>query len=210
MRMAMKGASQHSAPAANEAALISAEIPLRDSIHVLSVVAAKLTEAACRARNGDREGTRVHLARAVALFHGKRGVSLDAPYLLSQPETPVARGALAAWRTRKVFAYVEANLSQRIRIQELAQVLGLSASHFCRAFTLAVGSSPRQYVLSRRIERAQRLMLTTAEPISSIAIKCGMCDQAHLTRTFRRRVGETPHTWRRARAASCELTSDET
>jgi AraC-like DNA-binding protein len=53
-------------------------------------------------------------------------------------------------------------------------------------------------------------MLTTAEPISSIAIKCGMCDQAHLTRTFRRRVGETPHTWRRARAASCELTSDET
>lgn len=35
-------------------------------------------------------------------------------------------------------------------------------------------------------------MLTTREPLSSIALRCGMCDQAHFTRSFRRIVGETP------------------
>jgi AraC family transcriptional regulator len=54
-------------------------------------------------------------------------------------------------------------------------------------------------VLRRRIEVAQGLMLTTSEPLSSIAVSCGMCDQPHFTRSFHRIVGATPHTWRRTR-----------
>jgi AraC family transcriptional regulator len=44
---------------------------------------------------------------------------------------------------------------------------------------------------------AQRLMLTTQEPLSQIALACGMADQAHLSKLFRRGVGETPGAWRR-------------
>jgi transcriptional regulator GlxA family with amidase domain len=100
---------------------------------------------------------------------------------------------------RKVIAHVEANLSRRIRIHELARLLGLSAGHFSRAFKCTFDESPRDYVLRRRIEVAQGLMLTTSEPISSIAVRCGMCDQSHFTRSFHRVVGETPYTWRRTR-----------
>jgi transcriptional regulator GlxA family with amidase domain len=110
-----------------------------------------------------------------------------------------------AWQTRRINAHVEANLSRRISVQELAGLLGLSASHFCRAFKCTCGTSPRDYVLRRRIEVAQGLMLTTAEPLSSIAVSCGMCDQAHFTRTFRRIVGETPYTWRRTRRGSLKI-----
>jgi AraC family transcriptional regulator len=152
----------------------------------LSVVAAQLIQAACTARDGDREATSAHIARAVAI-------------LRRMPHIGPSAGRLAAWQTRKVLAHVEENLSRRIRIQELAQLLRLSASHFCRAFKCTLGASPRDYVLRRRIEMAQQLMLTTSEPLASIAIRCGMCDQQHFTRCFRRLVGATPYTWRRNR-----------
>jgi len=167
-----------------------------------SVVAAQLVEAACRARDGDREATRAHIAHAIALLRGIPSFGPSGPRLLSNLETHVVRGGLPAWQMRRVIAHVEANLSRRVLVQELAELLGLSASHFCRAFKCTFGTSPRDYMLRRRIEVAQGLMLTTSEPLSSIAVRCGMCDQSHFTRSFQRIVGETPYTWRRTRRGS--------
>ena len=96
-------------------------------------------------------------------------------------------------------------MSSQILIRELARVLGISASHFCRAFKCTFAVSPRDYVLRRRIEVAQALMLTTSEPLSSIALRCGMCDQAHFTRSFHRIVGATPYAWRRTRRATLNI-----
>jgi len=173
--------------------------------HELSVVAAQLVEAACRARDGDREATRAHIAYAVALLRGKPSLGPSGTPALSNLETHVARGGLPAWQTRRVFAHVEANLSRKIPVLELARLLGLSASYFCRAFKCTLGIAPRDYVLRRRVELAQGLMLTTSEPLSSIAVRCGMCDQPHFTRSFHRIVGETPHTWRRTRRGALKI-----
>lgn len=172
-----------------------------------SVVAAQLVEAACRARDGDREATRAHIAHAIALLRGIPSLGPNGARLLSNVETHVVRGGLPAWQMRRVIAHVEANLSRRVLVQELAGLLGLSASHFCRAFKCTFGTSPRDYMLRRRIEVAQGLMLTTSEPLSSIAVRCGMCDQSHLTRSFQRIVGETPYTWRRTRRGSLMVDS---
>jgi AraC family transcriptional regulator len=171
----------------------------------LSAVAVLLVEAACSAREGDREATRAHVAHAVALLRGKPRHAPSNINSVSKVETHVARGGLPAWQTRRVFAHVEANLCRRIPIRELARLLDLSASHFCRAFKCTFGISPRDYVLRRRIEVAQGLMLTTSEPLSSIAVRCGMCDQAHFTRSFRRIVGETPYMWRRSRGGALNV-----
>jgi AraC family transcriptional regulator len=179
--------------------------PIETSIHELSGVAAQLLVAACKAREGDREATRTHIAHAVALLGAKPGLGPCGIRVPSQLETRVARGGLPAWQTRKIFAHVESNLRGRIPIRDLARLLNLSASHFCRAFKCTYGVSPRDYVLRRRIEVAQGLMLTTSEPLSSIALKCGMCDQAHFTRSFHRIVGETPYAWRRSRRGAQKL-----
>jgi AraC-like DNA-binding protein len=170
----------------------------------LAIVAAQLIEAARRARDGDREATRRHIARAISLLCGSPSFSRERLNPESAVENPGARGGLPAWQTRRIVAYVEANLSRRIRVQELARLLSLSASHFCRAFKATFGAAPRDYVLHRRIEVAQRLMLTTSEPLSAIAVICGMCDQPHFTRSFHRIVGETPNAWRRNRQESLE------
>ncbi len=191
---------------ANTDMLIARDLPLHETLtQELSAVAALLVEAASKARDGDREATRVHIAHAVALLRRKPSLGPSGVHLLSKLETHGARGGLPAWQARRVFAHVEANLCRRIPIRELARLLNLSASHFCRAFKCTFGVSPRDYVLRRRIEVAQGLMLATSEPLSSIAVRCGMCDQPHFTRSFRRLVGETPYTWRRSRRGAQKI-----
>jgi AraC family transcriptional regulator len=180
------------------------DMPMRETLTLeLSVVAAQLAEAACRARDGDREATSAHIAHAIAILSTIPSESSSVVPLPSIDAKNV-RGGLPAWQMRRVIAHVEGNLSRRIRIDELARLLGLSASHFCRAFKCTFGASPRDYVLRRRIELAKGLMLATSETLSSIALRCGMCDQPHFTRSFNRIVGEAPYSWRRARRGSLD------
>ena len=108
-------------------------------------------------------------------------------------------GCLPAWQVRRVHQHIESNLAQRLTTEGLARVVNLSASHFSRAFVRSFGSTVHHYVMNRRVALAQRLMLDTPEQLSRIALSCGMSDQSHLTRWFRRVVGETPAAWRRAR-----------
>ncbi|WP_237709238.1 helix-turn-helix domain-containing protein [Sphingomonas elodea] len=111
---------------------------------------------------------------------------------------PVTKGGLAGWQLRRVRAHVEAHLQGPIFTSTLAEVAQLSTGHFCRAFKASTGETPHGYVMRQRIRRAQQLMRDTTDTLSQIACACGMSDQAHLTRLFRRLVGTTPLAWRRA------------
>jgi AraC family transcriptional regulator len=115
----------------------------------------------------------------------------------TQPQ-PI-RGGLAPWQQRALRAHIDSHLDGSIRNRDLAQLVNLSTYHFIRAFGESFGQSPHQYVLSKRMQRAQELMLSTSASLSQIAISCGLSDQAHLTRHFRKAVGESPGAWRRAR-----------
>jgi len=113
---------------------------------------------------------------------------------------PTARQGLAPWQVRRVLAYMDANLDGSIKNKDLAAIARLSVFHFNVAFRNSTGDSPHEYIIRRRMERAQGLMLSTEMSLSEIAGECGLADQAHLTRLFRRVVGESPAAWRRARA----------
>jgi transcriptional regulator GlxA family with amidase domain len=114
------------------------------------------------------------------------------------PPQPVG-GGLSPWQVRKVASHVEANLDRTIRNEDLASLVRLNPSHFGRAFRNSFGEPPHEYVIRRRVERAQGLMLSTNASLSDIALDCGLADQSHLTRLFRRIAGESPSAWRRAR-----------
>lgn len=120
-------------------------------------------------------------------------------------EVPVreeVRGGLAPWQVRKVINHVETHLDRPIRNEDLAAIARLNPSHFGRAFRNSLGEPPHEYVIRRRVERAQGLMLSTGASLSEIALDCGLADQSHLTRLFRRAVGESPRAWRRARLSA--------
>jgi AraC family transcriptional regulator len=113
-----------------------------------------------------------------------------------------SRPELPSWKSRRVKQYIETNLDRPIRNSELAEVARLSRSHFCRAFHNSTGNPPHEYVIRRRIERAQALMRSTRTPLTQIALDCGLVDQAHLARLFRRVVGVTPKAWRTAQLSA--------
>ena len=107
------------------------------------------------------------------------------------------QGGLAPWQAKHIRSFIEDKLDASIRATDLAGVVRLSTSHFFRAFRQTFGESPLAYIMQRRIRRAQELMLTSRLPLSQVALECGLCDQAHLCRVFRRIVGINPNAWRR-------------
>ena len=107
------------------------------------------------------------------------------------------RGGLAPWQAKRLAAYIESNISLNLRVADLAGIAQLSISHFSRAFRKSFGQSPLAYVKVQRMRHAQVIMLNTREPLSQVALACGMSDQAHFTRVFRRVVGISPSVWRR-------------
>jgi AraC-like DNA-binding protein len=115
-------------------------------------------------------------------------------------DSALGRGGLAPWQARKIINYIEANLEATVRVDDLASLVNLSQFHFSRAFRQTFDESPHAFVMRRRIERAQGLMLSSSAPLAQIAADCGLSDQAHFTRLFRQLVGEPPGAWRRARA----------
>ena len=112
-------------------------------------------------------------------------------------DRPVTRGGLAPWRKIRVSSYVEANLGSQIRVTDLARIVELSTGHFFRAFHESFGEPPLAFVARQRIRRSQQLMLSSRATLAQIAVDCGMFDQAHFTRVFRKIVGLNPSLWRR-------------
>jgi transcriptional regulator GlxA family with amidase domain len=97
---------------------------------------------------------------------------------------------------RRVREYVIAHLAENISNRVLAELVGLSACYFVRAFKASAGLSPHRFVLQGRIERVKHLLVETELPIAQIAITAGFADQSHCTRCFREFVGITPARFR--------------
>jgi AraC-like DNA-binding protein len=110
--------------------------------------------------------------------------------------------ALQKWRLKRVVEYVDNNLSGRITLLDLAAVAGLSRMHFASQFRAATGFRPHEYLLRRRILRAEELLRQSTMTLVDIALTVGFQTQAHFTTVFKRFVGDTPYQWRNANCVS--------
>jgi AraC family transcriptional regulator len=162
---------------------------LHDSWQLRSVVGELLT-ALTSTLNDERDSAKQCLDRAAVLLQTTPDTRT--------PQQP-ARGGLAPWQVRAVTTHVDMNLDKPIRSSELATAVRLDPGYFCRVFRESFGEPPLRYVTRRRVERAQRLMLSSDISLSQIALDCGFADQAHFSRLFRRVTGDSPRAWRRAR-----------
>jgi AraC family transcriptional regulator len=171
-------------------------IPAHDNSEVL----ASLLATASGALQSDRRVTQQCIQRAAGLL----GIDLRSREV-ARVEYSNLQNGLASWQVKRLRSYIDERLDTTIRVGELANLVRLSTSHFFRAFRATFGESPITYVTKRRIQRAQELMLTPKTSLAQVALECGMCDQAHFSRTFRRIVGTNPTTWRRMREPRATL-----
>ena len=110
--------------------------------------------------------------------------------------------ALQKWRLKRVVEYVDHHLSGKITLLDLAAVAGLSRMHFASQFRAATGFRPHEYLLRRRIQRAEDLLRQSTMTLVEVALTVGFQTQAHFTTVFKRFVGDTPYQWRNAHCAS--------
>jgi AraC family transcriptional regulator len=167
----------------------------------MAIEVGRLLEDVRWALNCDLSAAKTSAAHLAAFLANKLSLDVQA--------TP-ARGGLAPWQKRKLRNHIENGLEGLLPVEDLAKLVSLSPSHFCRVFKESFGESPHSYVTRLRVERARTLMLTTSESLSQIALACGLADQAHLCRCFRRVTGTTPGFWRRSRATGPQSARGET
>jgi AraC-like DNA-binding protein len=153
----------------------------------------QLLECVRRNLEADRETARASLARASCLLR----IELERRTVGGAEHAPL--GALAGWQVQRVKAHIDAHLEGPLHIRELADVAQRSSSYFCRAFKRTIGRTPHAYILGRRLDRAEKLMLMSDAAMSEIALACGFSDQPHLCKAFRARHGQSPAAWRRER-----------
>jgi transcriptional regulator GlxA family with amidase domain len=120
--------------------------------------------------------------------------------LLSANIRPMAaqgsRQGLVKWRLKRVVEFVEQHLADPLTLADLAECAGLSRMHFAAQFRAATGIRPHEYVIRKRVERAQEMLQRTSEPLVEVALSVGFQTQAHFTTVFRRLLDETPGRWR--------------
>jgi len=88
--------------------------------------------------------------------------------------------------------YINASLGERITVEKLAAMVGMSSQSFAAWFKRAFKTTPAQYVLWERVKWARWLLANTNISISTIASQTGFSSQSHLTSALKHRDGQTP------------------
>ena len=117
-------------------------------------------------------------------------------YSISTSRPLTFTGGLSAAKLRHVEDFIEDNYSRELKLAELAHVAGMSSFHFAREFKRTTGTTPHQYLIKVRVERAKTLLAKNDLPLTEVGLSSGFSHQSHFTRLFRKLTGTTPRSYR--------------
>lgn len=136
-------------------------------------------------------GPKVALAvakRLVVFAQRRGGQSQFSPYLTAPAgeTSPVAR----------VQSHVMENIGERLAVEDLARVAGMSERNFARAFVQATELTPHDFVERARIDAARRALESGTAPLKTVAYECGFGTADRMRIVFRQRLGVSPSDYR--------------
>ena len=152
-----------------------------------SHISALLLEMKADLSDGSPAGTMYgeSLAMALAVYLLKR-------YAVHRRTPVVYKGGLPGYRLRRVLNYIGDNLAENLSLSQLATVAGMSPHYFSELFKQSTGSTPHDYVLMQRIERAKQHLRDQKLSIIQVGLESGFQNPSHFARVFRKLVGTTP------------------
>jgi AraC family transcriptional regulator len=104
--------------------------------------------------------------------------------------------------------YIDAHVSERLRLERIAALAHVSPFHFLRMFARVVGLTPHQYLVRARLRRAAELLAEPERRISDIALEVGFGDLSNFVRTFHRAAGMSPGSFRRMSRSERKIYQD--
>lgn len=99
-------------------------------------------------------------------------------------------------RLRLATEYVHDHLHLNLDLDTIAEEACLSKFHFIRIFKEAYGQTPRQYIISKRLDRARELLLNSEMSFCEICQEVGLKDASTFGRLFKKTYGATPGKYR--------------
>lgn len=97
---------------------------------------------------------------------------------------------------REAITYINDNYGSKIKINELADHVGVNRSYLASSFKRATGYSPKEYLLTLRMEKAKSLLEKTDMPVNAVATSVGYSDQLAFSRMFKEYAGISPKAFR--------------
>ncbi len=96
----------------------------------------------------------------------------------------------------KLQTIIEQRFRERLTVASLARETGFSQDYFAQQFRQRFGMTLQRYLLSRRIEMARNLLLSTELAVKAVGWECGIPDQQYFNKQFRRICGMSPSQFR--------------
>lgn len=94
--------------------------------------------------------------------------------------------------------YIDEHVNADLHVDTLAQRSGYDRGHFSKMFGAVMGVSPHEYVMERRMDAAKSLMIEFPRLTdATVATMVGYVSKSAYVRTFHRRFGCAPNTWRK-------------
>jgi AraC family transcriptional regulator len=109
------------------------------------------------------------------------------------------RAGMSASTANLLSNYILEHLDSRITLPVLCDQAKITPHELLITFRRTFGTTPAQYVITQRLNRAKRLLLGTSKSLAMIAAETGFSSHAHLTSCFSKRVGITPTEFRNSR-----------
>ena len=94
--------------------------------------------------------------------------------------------------------YVNAHITEKIKIEDICDAVHVSKYHFCREFKKRTGQTVMEYILATRIVLAKEMLLKTDQTIGEISERCGFCSISYFCRVFKQDTGRTPLGFRKS------------
>jgi AraC-like DNA-binding protein len=138
------------------------------------------------------------LAGAVDGFEARGVLTLLVSQFLKSARSHEGVHARVTRQFLAVQEFIHAHMRQKIALADLAKVVELNPTYFSDQFKRVVGVRPLDYLMRRRIERAQYLLLTSQASVKSIADAVGILDPAYFSRVFTRLSKTSPSEYRSA------------
>lgn len=117
-------------------------------------------------------------------------------YKKQSPGTPMTHPYPGSVYVKHAVEYINRNYSKRLKINEMADYIGVNRSYLTSSFKKAMGCSPQEYLVNLRMEKARSLLTKTDMPVNAVANAVGYSDQLAFSKIYKQYYGLSPKAYR--------------